>query len=658
MLVALLLAAQIDTSTEGDTEPPFTDEQLDYLEELERRLRDQAPSTPIAGAAPAASSVIELKAEAYLKWLFRNNASQGCVTFGNPHPTGDNYSGDNGACPELSLTLTGRPIAQIEGSFRIQSRFGQQFADYFENGDKRTIADASSESLGNNHSAPLQLRGIYVRVSEPLPLIDWFLVGSDDLAHFDAWTVGKVRFIERFNSKGIFLQTSAGDYLEMLIARVALSKLYGTANYSSLEEPLLTNPFWARDAIYAASIRTKPGIPYISVALNSGVVVDEEADVRDPDSPGSVNTVDPRDDVASVDTRFLAVNASLTLELTGLDFLKAKGLFAFSYNRPNPRYVTNLALGGLGFSNIVYDTKSDFAGTARIELPDLLWSGSAVKLEYFNVGADFNAIVGARREDDVLLTDGFLDGGQLPTLNLANELIDFNDRFYESIVGWHGGTLLLESKGDLLDLSLEGTFLTYNTNQQDRDMDVYPGFGGFTGYTDTQLFSYANTNDRGRDPRTVYTRDQDRLSAIAMAKVVLKPNIWPGAELALKGKYIFDRDGRDAETSLDDYGANLFIAEASVAAKPLDQLSMILGFAFDLWLENGRSGTYAGGVPDFLDYRTTRYRPWIGVRYSLGAVSAAYHLELVHKNADTTDDAQDYASGRIWRSIGWLSAQF
>ena len=44
-------------------------------------------------------------------------------------------------------------------------------------------------------------------------------------------------------------------------------------------------------------------------------------------------------------------------------------------------------------------------------------------------------IFGARREADVLWTDGFMEGGQLPTLNLANEFVDFDEDWYESIVG-------------------------------------------------------------------------------------------------------------------------------------------------------------------------------------------------------------------------------
>lgn len=657
-----LTAAQTDTSTAAEDELPFTDAQLDYLEKLRDQIREELAGGGVGGAPAAATtpSVLELKAEAYVKWLFRNNASQGCVTYGNPHPRGDNYTGDNGACPEFALTLIARPMSKVEAGFRVQSRFGQQFADWFENGDERDPADASGESLGANHAALIQLRGIYVRIVDPLPLIDWALIGSSDLGYFDPWTVGRVRFIDRFNAKGIFLKTSLGEAMDLLIARVALSKLFGTANYNGLEEALVTNPFWARDAVYAASLSTKPKlIDGVKLTLNANLSIDEEADVRDPDAPGSVNVVDSRDEVTAVDTRFTGANLSLALDVTRLDWMRIRGLFALSHNNPNLNYVTNLALGGLGFSNVVYDDVTDFAGTVRLEFPDLLGQNRGLKFEYFNIGADYNAVAGSRREDDVLLTDGFLDGGQLPTLNLANELIDFNDKFYETVIGWHGATLLLEQEADLLDFGLEATRIQYNTDLQDRNMDIYPGFGASTGYTDTDLYSYANTNDRGRDPRTVYARDQARNTWIFMGRAALKPSLWTGARFDLKLKMILDNDLRDETTAEDDYSGTILIADVSVGAQPLDELSGTLGMRFDSWSEDGRRGTYAGGTPQFVDYSTTKIKPYLSFRYSLGgSISAGYHIEVVKKTIEASDPMFDSKTGLVWRSVGYLSGQF
>lgn len=641
----------------ADEVPPFTDAQLDYLERLRDQIREEMAST---GGAAATPSALELKAEMYMKWLYRNDATQGCVTYGNPHPSGDNYSGNNGACPEFALTIIGRPTSRIEASFRLQSRYGLDFADWFENGDRRSTIDASGESLGQNHSAPIQLRGIYVRIAQPLPFLDWFLAGSSDLGYWDPWTVGRVRYIDRFNAKGLFLKTSIPGALEILVARIALPKLFGSANYGSLEEPLVTNPFWARDATYAWQIAThKSAIEGVSIILNGDVIVDEEADLDDPDAPGSTNTTDPTDGVTAVAGRFVGLNSSLTVDLTRWDALRVKGVLALSHNAPNASYVTNLARGGLGFTNVVNDTVTALAGTLDVSLPDVLGEGTTLAAQYFNIGSDFNTVMGSRREDDVLLTDGFLDGGELPTLNLANELIDFTDVFYESAIGWHGATLVLDHVGDTLDAHLEGTVLTFNTNGQGRDMDVYPGFGGFTGYTDTQLFTYANTNDRGADPRTVFHRDQERFSMIYVGGLTLKPDLWRGARVVAQLKLILDSDGRSEATPLDDYFGRIVAGRVTVSADPLDTLRITLGAGVDHWYEEARAGTFAGGQASFDDTTTLRLRPFATFDYSLGPLTAKYHLEVVHKTVDLAPTVdRSYEIGWVVRSIGWLAAQF
>ena len=474
-----------------------------------------------------------------------------------------------------------------------------------------------------------------------------------------AWTLGRARFIDRFNGKGLFLKATPAGVVEVLVARVAMSKLFGTANYSSLEEDLVTNPFWSRDAVYAARVSTPKGlIEGFEITLNAAVSLDETADVRDPDAPGSTNTRDPSDEVTATAARFFGASASLTVDVDRWTLFKAKGVVALSHNDPNLEYVTNLALGGLGFSNIVYDRVTDAATVVRLEAPDVLGEGRSIKAEYFNIGANFNAIAGARREDDVLLTDGFVNGGELPTLNVANELIDFSDDFYESAVGWHGGTLVLEQEGSLIDVSLEGTLIEYNTDAQGRDMNVFPGFGGFTGYTDTDLFSYGNTNDRGRDPRHTYARDQARRTVLFVAKAGLSPDLWPGAQLDVSTKVILDSDLRDETTELDDYSGTIFVSRASVAATPLESLELSAGLGLDYWQEDGRSGTYAGLEPVFADYQTTKLRPFLTVKYALGPVSARYHIEAIKKTIRASDIELDSETALIWRSVGWLSAQF
>src|SRR5262249_18072322 len=140
-----------------------------------------------------------------------------------------------------------------------------------------------------------------------------------------------------------------------------------------------------------------------------------------------------------------------------LEWLTLSGLFAVSSNYVNPRYATNLVKNGQGFSPVLFTTDAEgnsvaakgLAGILHAGLSDPLEIGLSFKLEYFNIGSEFNAVMGSRREADVLLTEGiipggFTRGGQLPTLNIANEFVDWDEPWYEACIGWHGGTFQAE----------------------------------------------------------------------------------------------------------------------------------------------------------------------------------------------------------------------
>ena len=113
----------------------------------------------------------------------------------------------------------------------------------------------------------------------------------------------------------------------------------------------------------------------------------------------------------------------------------------------NPNYATNLVRNGQGFSPVLFTDRRErqprrrrpgSAATVRAELSDPFEIGLSLKFEYFNIGSEYNAIMGARREADVLLTDGiitggFTRGGQLPTLNVANEFQDWDEPWYETV---------------------------------------------------------------------------------------------------------------------------------------------------------------------------------------------------------------------------------
>jgi hypothetical protein len=672
---------------------PFTDAQKKFLKAWGEQIRARATA---AGAPPAAPPRFALgwRVETYTKILYQNDQSQGSVSYGTPHPRGDNYTGNNGFASELNLYLEGRVSDKVEAGARIASRFHRQWGDFYENGDLArdpaglpSGADSTGESLGMNHAAYLQLRGLYLRVSPPIPSVRTFHVGSSDLGQFNAWTVGKTRYIDRDNANGLFLEGEAWT-IGYTLTRISLPKLYASAGWNSgIDDPLIQNPFWTRDAVYALKLTQQPR-DWLTWSFITSYLLDEEADLNDPDTLGSTNFIDRKDGVVATLPRYQNLNSTLEVQVNR-KWLDANLLVGFSRSDPSLDYVFNSVDGNQGISPIPMATVNSYAVKARADLVNLWGGGLDIRLEYFNIGENWMSTFGARREADVLLTDGFLDG-QLPTLNIANEFIDFRDPFYESIIGWHGVTLSPRYARGAFELDLEFTFLEYNTDKQNRctgnaitDKDgnpiasqvcpqdpetgkyygVYPSFLFPDGMTDTEFYSYANTNDRGRDPRAVYRQNQARRTLISMARLGYQIPVGRGLRWDLKVKYIRDTDLRNLEVVDDDYAGNLLFGRTAFGYQVTTELSASLGVKLAWWDEKHRSGAVVAGRPDYPDYRTWKTNFFYELRYQIGGATLAWYMEWLNKDVEVSragvrDERQSFAFKNVLRGMGTVSAAF
>ncbi len=699
------------TSPAGDlAQAPFTEAQRRFLRQWGEAFKAKVLQQAREQAQPPRAS-LKLNADTYTKILYQNDQSQGSVTYGTPHPRGDNFSGNNGFASEFSLHVEGQVSEMVQAGARLKSRFHRQWADFYENGDLAVDssglpagADATGESLGMNHAGYIQLRGVFLHLSPPTPYVKGLHVGSSDLGMFNAWTIGRVRFIDRDNANGLFLDGALWS-LSYTLARVTLPKLYASAGWNSgIDDPVVQNPFWTRDAAYALKLEQQPA-DWLSWTLVTSYLLDEEADLNDPDSLGSTNLYDTKDGVVATLPRYQNVNSTLELGLAKRS-VDANLLAAFSYSAPDLDYVFNSVDGNQGVSPIPMKEALGYAVKARVDLVDPFGVGLDIHLEYFNIGADWVATFGARREQDVLLTDGFLDG-QLPTINLANEFIDFRDPFYESIVGWHGATIVPALRRGAFDAKAEFTFLEYNTDMQDRCVGstmaneagnpiasvacprrpassgssierpygVYPTFLYSDGMTDTDFFSYANTTDRGpysddcrqadrgRDPRSVYRQNQARRTLIGVLQAGHRFDVGRGLRWEVKLKYILDTDQRDQDVLEDDYRGHLIFARTRLTAPLTERLEASLGAKLDWWDEAHRSGAIVGGQADYPDYRTLKANTFIDLNYKLGGAVLSGYLEYLNKDMKVSrEGVEDPTKSRTWshvvRAIGSVWAPF
>lgn len=662
-----------------------------------------------ATSAQADTANFELNGKIYTKWLYKNDASRGCLSLSNPFWK-DNIGGGNGVCSEFELNIKGRVSKYVVAGVRVKSRFGALWQDWWENGDVRWdypndqnfYENTSGESLGQNHATYMKLRGAYIRAALPIPTVRWVHFGASDFGMFNEWTIGKSRYIDRDNGNGVFLEGAFADGLITYhSAAIALPKLYvGPGWNTGIEGADPLAGFWGNDWAYALKLGSQP-IDDLQISFITSYIHDWEADRNDPDITGDAARLDDRDRAVDLEPRFQGLNQTLEAKYApeALEWLNVSGLFAFSHNDVNEEYATNAVQNSQGFSPVLYKRNEDgdptysqgMAGTLRIEAFDPLDTGLSFKFEYFNIGEEFNALFGARREADVLLTDGilptgFISGGQLPTLNLANEFVDFDEPWFESIIGWHGATGVVEYVAGGLNLSGEYTFVTYNTNAQGRDTDLqYPDFLYTDGFTDIQSFTadfdYANIFDRGRDARSVYAEFKDRRTQIVVVNGEYLLPFGNNFVVKSKLKWVNDRDNRNNSDATeagednqqlaaacfgeqddmgnpvrrkecDDYRGNMYLGFVGASYQVTDELKTSLGYEYQKWKETKRSGTQNQG---FTDYEIDKHTGRFVASYNFGGLTFNYLLEYFHKNQERDAGDQRW---RVWRSkatveVGW-----
>ena len=651
--------------------------------------------------APAQADIanFDMGGKIYTKYLFWNNDSQGVLNWGNPFWQ-DEYSlggqaGDNGIASEFELTIKGRVSRYVEATVRIKSRFGTLWHDFWENGNQNyPEANTSGETLGMDHAEYMKLRGYTIRFAPPIPTVEWVTIGSSDMGMFNEWTIGKIRYIDRDNGKGFFVLGSAfDDQFRYHAAVIALPRLWVGPGWSTGvgDKGVPGDPFISQDYAYGLRFDIAPdAIDWTHFILIGTITHDMEFDLADPDARGTYypdcadalgNRVPgcSKDHDVDWSTRYFSANATVEWIVEPLDWLYVDLLGALSSSKPNRDYVANHVVDNNGFSPIVYDDTLDYAIRARFLMDDPFDAGVSFKFEYFNIGEDYNAIFGARREADVLLTDGFLEGGQLPTLNIANEFVDFDEPWVETCIGWHGATGIVSYQIGAFELEGEGTYITYNTDGQLRatqdnpyllqsgqsDKMIYPTFLHTDGYPDTDFWDYANRpeDDRGRDPRSVYHVNQKRWSAIAVLKAGYQIDVGRGIDLKFKAKYIRDSDKRSVFVAGDDYLADILKFRFSISYPITDEFRVSAGTEVNYWVEDGRKGTLNIEFNDkgevlrdsvraagYYKDTTEKYKGFVQLSYDFEGFYFKWILEYVHKDLDFGNPDATALVWDTWRS--------
>jgi hypothetical protein len=509
-----------------------------------------------AGAFAADTKKFSITGINYTKWLWGDQRLDGSLYNFTTVP-GEGF-GDNGQGTELELLVAAKPSKKIEVTGRMKARFNQNFwtnGGGFGGGGVGTpgSSDCTGGDCGEFDSRSAQYvkyRGLAISITPGYKWVDRVTIGSSDFGMFDPFTVGKVRYIDRDNNSGLIFQGSfAGGKASYDLTRMSLNRLVYGPGFNTGDYPV-------QDNNYALQIKANPSSKF-DLALHYNRVRDLEIDPTDGN----------RDDGLDLDTRFENDVYGVRLGVHPSSKVDARAAFYSSDAKSEPTLGAPGSFFGIsGFSPLPAGDLSDEAYKVNIDLNDPFNNGLSFNIEYFDIGADYVSIMAARREADVLLTEGhdatwvwpgpdnisfgvFNTGNkkigyggyqgnaqQVATISVDNEFTDFDEPLAETVIGWKGFTIAPVWGLGNLDVAAEYTDIDYNTNWQawgdpSRAVldSIYPNHE-----SDTGIGSYRNA----------YAPFQEKETTITVLKGKYFFDVGRGLEVFGKLKWIDETDLR------------------------------------------------------------------------------------------------------------------
>jgi hypothetical protein len=466
----------------------------------------------LALASPALAVELDFSgSNIYMKFL---DGSHRLVSGGSI----DTASGsDQGQFSELELRITAKISRQVEAGARVQSRSSGSYWSEFGG-----FADENTPIKAKN----MKLRGAYISLTPGYSWLDQALLGSSDWGMFDPFTVGKMRYIDRDNFNGVYFRGPlglAGSSYEL--AWISLAQYLGP-NFS-------TGTLQKNDGTVIGQVK----VPLAGVRLTASLqqTADRERDAAD------TNLFDGQDTF----TRFRNQVRSLRAEGSPLDGLDLRGAIYYSKYYVNDTVAT--------FSNLLGDDYNDDAYLLTADWSRTPLPGFGITLQHFNIGAGYVSAPGARRESDVVLTEGseaawfgwgdskYIGGlandmQQVPVTIRDNDFADFDETGAESAIGWNGNTALLKYEVANTPMSFEATRIDYNQNWQD--------WGGKQNVFD--VINFGGPTGPG------FKEDTERETDIFAFKVSHVFPVAGGLDTSFKWKGVRDEDTADATTAADD----------------------------------------------------------------------------------------------------------
>ena len=352
----------------------------------------------VVAAVASAQPKLIIGGTTYTKWLWGNARTDGSLYNFTTVP-GEGY-GDNGQGTEVELLLSAKLSKQVEFKARLHSRFSQNEWTNFggfggrnpalENPPNGNCVGGSCGEFDPRSNQYVKLRGATVTLTPGYKWIDSATIGANDWGQFDPFVIGRIRYIDRDNGAGLLFQGSANNRRWTWdVARISLPRLWAGPNYS-------TGNYTAADGAYGAQTKYVFS-PMFDLAGLAEYVNDMEVDSHDLNLDNGTHTI-TRFRNAVYGVRF-GVHPSSMVDIRAA---------AYHSNNDSPAKggAPQNFFGISGFSPVIAGNHSDESYKLNVDFNDIGGTGLTVAVEGFDIGAEYTSMMAARRESDVLLTEG------------------------------------------------------------------------------------------------------------------------------------------------------------------------------------------------------------------------------------------------------------
>jgi len=678
-----------------------------------------------AVAAPAAAhdgQTLNWAGSIYMKFLdgslLTNN---GGYSVGGTYVNAPN-GGDQGQLTEFELLLSGKISREVEFGGRIKSRFNRNYWSNFGGfgpGDEVDNPDQEGKNADAVESAQyVKLRGAYVMINPGYDWLDLLTIGSNDFNQFNPYTLGGLRYTDRDNAAGFVAQGKLTDEIRWDVARIALPKLWAgplwqtTATVKSDRDSYGSDLF-GNDAGHIAQLK------YAGDVMSGDFVVmhvlDEEKKLDPDQAEKDIKVLVSNPDLTTesmVRTKNLVFGGSLKLETDAVTFgvtgYRSDWHIGDEFGYTLQDDADTAEVGDLVMKQGFY-IRNDLEPDARLQWsPTLMFSetdglfklnvdasleelgimdGLNVSAELFHIGAHYQSVLAARREKDVLLTEGRdgawmwrgaaeVSGGmgmggwfgtmrgpggfdgatqQVATLNVDNEFSDFDEIAAQSVIGWQGFTIAPSLEADDWTFGGEYSYITYDSNWQAYGMcddatncldlvtsndNLYPVMEGDAN------FGFANTY------RAAYAPFQDKTTHIAVARASTTFDFGEGLDFWLKFKMVSETDKRVTEEGVSDYKAAR--ARAGETISDDDAVAAIFGAVYNSkmagYVDNEDDRDYKGDLSlDDREYSSILLEPAVGyaLHEHLYAKLTWSHYQI---DLDDGDYNVDFQTRSFWKN--------